>query len=117
MDTHTPVLEAVGDQLSFGQVVEPRQLPAAVPAGVERREALVAPLQLHRGERKSAPGGRERYYAYLFKKYLGRQREGAGLLERPGPGAEHLDTEVHCKTERERTHGTPSGGQRIVPHA
>lgn len=43
----TPVLEAVGDQLSFGQVIEPSQLPAAVSAGVERREALVAPLQLH----------------------------------------------------------------------
>lgn len=42
-----PVLEAVGHQLSFGQVVEPSQLPAAVSAGVERREALIAPLQLH----------------------------------------------------------------------
>ena len=41
-----PVLEAVGDQLSFGQVIEPSQLPAAVSAGVERREALVASLQL-----------------------------------------------------------------------
>lgn len=42
-----PVLEAVGDQLSFGQVVQPGELPAAVSAGIERREALVAPLQLH----------------------------------------------------------------------
>lgn len=42
-----PILEAVGHQLSFGQVVEPSQLPAAVSAGVERREALIAPLQLH----------------------------------------------------------------------
>lgn len=43
-----PVLEAVGDQLSFGQVIEPSQLPAAVPAGVKRREALVASLELRR---------------------------------------------------------------------
>lgn len=43
-----PVLEAVGDQLSLGQVIEPRQLPAAVPAGVERGEALIASLQLNR---------------------------------------------------------------------
>lgn len=43
-----PVLEAVGDQLSFGQVIQPGELPAAVPAGVERREALIAPLQLCR---------------------------------------------------------------------
>lgn len=47
-----PVLEAVGHQLSFGQVVEPGELPAAVSAGVERREALVAPLQLHREREK-----------------------------------------------------------------
>lgn len=43
-----PVLEAVSDQLSFGQLIEPSQLPAAVPAGVKRREALVASLQLRR---------------------------------------------------------------------
>lgn len=42
--THSPVLEAVGDQLSFGQVIEPGQLPAAVSAGVKRCEALVASL-------------------------------------------------------------------------
>lgn len=50
-----PVLEAVGDQLSFGQVIQPGELPAAVPAGVERREALIAPLQLcrRRGEGQS----------------------------------------------------------------
>lgn len=40
------VLEAVGDQLSFGQVVEPGEFAAAVSAGVEGCEPLVAPLQL-----------------------------------------------------------------------
>lgn len=45
-ETRLPVLEAVGDQLSFGQVVQPGELPAAVSAGVEGSEALVAPLQL-----------------------------------------------------------------------
>lgn len=44
--TVLPVLEAVCDQLPFGQVIEPRQLPAAVSAGIERREALVTSLQL-----------------------------------------------------------------------
>lgn len=46
LKTPVPVLEAVGDQLSFGQVIQPGQLPAAVSAGVERREALIASLQL-----------------------------------------------------------------------
>lgn len=41
-----PVLEAVGHQLPFRQVVKPGELPATVSTGVERREALVAPLQL-----------------------------------------------------------------------
>lgn len=41
-----PVLEAVGDQLSFGEVIEPGQLPAAVSAAVKRREALVTSHQL-----------------------------------------------------------------------
>lgn len=45
-----PVLEAVGDQLSFGQVIQPGELPAAVSAGVERCEALVAALQLQEQE-------------------------------------------------------------------
>lgn len=52
-----PVLEAVGDQLSFGKVVEPRQFPAAVSAGVKRREALITSLQLHRdGDTESQSG-------------------------------------------------------------
>lgn len=42
--TVLPVLEAVCDQLPFGQVIQPRQLPAAVSAGIERREALVTSL-------------------------------------------------------------------------
>ena len=40
------VLEAVGDQLALGEVVQPGQLAPAVAAGVEGGEALVAPLQL-----------------------------------------------------------------------
>ena len=54
------VLEAVGDQLSFGQVVEPGELAAAVSAGVEGCEPLVAPLQLRedsRSERWTTRGG------------------------------------------------------------
>lgn len=52
----SPVLEAVGDQLSFGQVIEPGQLPAAVSAGVKRREALVASLQLHTDRQREFRG-------------------------------------------------------------
>ena len=44
------VLEAVGDQLSFGQMVEPGELSATVSAGVEGSEPLVAPFQLKGGE-------------------------------------------------------------------
>lgn len=44
--TVLPVLEAVGDQLPFGQVIQPCQLPAAVSAGVKRCEALITSLQL-----------------------------------------------------------------------
>lgn len=40
------VLEAVGDQFAFGQVVQPGELAAAVSAAVEGRESLVAPLKL-----------------------------------------------------------------------
>lgn len=40
------VFEAVCHQLSFGQLIQPRQLPAAVTARVKSREALVAALQL-----------------------------------------------------------------------
>ena len=36
-------------------------------------------------------------FSELNRFYLGRQSEGAGLLERPRPRAEDLDTEVHCK--------------------
>lgn len=52
-----PVLEAVGDQLPFGQVIQPSQLPAAVSARVKRREALVASLQLHRERERRFRGG------------------------------------------------------------
>lgn len=37
-------------------MIEPSQLPAAVSAGVKRREALVAPLQLQ-GRRYNSQGG------------------------------------------------------------
>lgn len=37
------------------------------------------------------------FFSELNRFYLGRQSEGAGLLERPRPRAEDLDTEVHCK--------------------
>ena len=47
------VLEAVGDQLALGEVVQPGQLAPAVAAGVEGGEALVAPLQL-----PGRPGGK-----------------------------------------------------------
>lgn len=100
-----PVLEAVGHQLSFGEVVEPGELPAAVSAGVERREALVAPLQLHRErEREGRRGALEvqneardssEGVNYLTASHLRGKGEGAGLLERPRAGAQHLDTEVH----------------------
>ena len=40
------VLEAVGDQFSFGQMVEPGELAPAVSAGIKSREPLVASLQL-----------------------------------------------------------------------
>ena len=35
---------------------------------------------------------------YWVESHLGGQSKGAWLLERPGPGTQHLDTEVHCNT-------------------
>lgn len=52
--TILPVFEAVCHQLSFGQVIQPRQLAAAVSAGIKRSEALVTSLQLQRQKRKNA---------------------------------------------------------------
>ena len=43
---HSPVPEAVCDQLALGQVVEPVELPAAVLRLVEVSEAGDTPLQL-----------------------------------------------------------------------
>lgn len=95
--TVLPVLEAVGDQLPFGQVIQPRQLPATVSAGVKRCEALITSLQLRTQQQKhrikiSADSG-----LCVCEKgsHLRRQSKRAGLLERPRPRAEDLDAEVH----------------------
>lgn len=157
-------------------MIEPSQLPAAVSAGVKRREALIASLQLHterererynRGESEWGGGSqtevqgptggrgegssevsresswlrlnmsfkncsfllfidksiiicqfflmqlgpktllRERT-VLLHQSYLRGQSEGAGLLERPRPGAEDLDTEVHCKTHKQQISLSPN---------
>lgn len=44
----------------------------------------------------------------LHQFYLRRQSEGAGLLERPRPRAEDLDTEVHCKTHKQQISLSPT---------
>lgn len=156
-------------------MIEPSQLPAAVSAGVKRREALIASLQLHTErereiqQRRVRVGGgsqtevqgpmggrgeglsevskesswlrlnmsfkncsfllfidksiiicpfflmqlgpktllRERT-VLLHQSYLRRQSEGAGLLERPRPGAEDLDTEVHCKMHKQQISLSPN---------
>lgn len=103
-----PVLEAVCHQLPFGQVVEPGELPTAVSAGVESREALIASFQLHRerkrvtvrriragGGSNCGPGFSYEVINCLTASHLGGKGEGAGLLKRPRAGAQHLDTEVH----------------------
>lgn len=43
------VLKAVCDQLSFGELVQPRQLPATMTTSVESGESLVATFQLEEG--------------------------------------------------------------------
>ena len=48
------VLEAVGDQLPFGHLEYPHQLPATVLAAVERGEPLEATLQLQRKMRSTS---------------------------------------------------------------
>lgn len=105
-----PVLEAVCHQLPFGQVVEPGELPAAVSAGVESCEALIASFQLHRekerekvtvrriraaGGSNCGPGFSHEVINCLTASHLRGKGKGAGLLERPRAGAQHLDAEVH----------------------
>lgn len=74
-----PVLEAVGDQLSFGQVIEPSQLPAAVSAGVKCREALIASLQLHRNRDREESS--ERWFSNWGPRTF--RGHGEGLSEVP----------------------------------
>ncbi len=82
-------------------MVKPGELSAAVSAGIEGCEPLVAPLQLCQKKQttdlqKHWKDQEQVIYtqAYLFY-YLRWQSKCAGLLEGPWPRAQHLDAEVH----------------------